>query len=188
MSAHPHSQTCDTQKMPSCCYMQKMLESFDGGFIVVLVLLAVLVVVAYRMLQPYLADAASELGCLLRFKDRWYVSNIFFNKVFLTSSIWWVFGDKFSIWYRINFTTKKVIIANSRMVRTADFKSEDPGCETLSDQYYCLYFCHYAIFVQQPGIMKIRDSKLDLVRYPQFCSGNKMECKQTGRKFSRKMI
>jgi hypothetical protein len=39
-----------------------------------------------------------------------------------------------------------------------------------------------------PGIIKIPNFELDLVRYPQFCCENKMERRQTIGKFSRKMV
>jgi hypothetical protein len=44
----------------------------------------------------------------------------------------------------------------------------------------CHHTTHwYTIFLQQPGIIKKKpDSKLDLVRYPQFFCENKIECKQ----------
>jgi hypothetical protein len=41
-------------------------------------------------------------------KDIWYVSDIFFKRIFPTSSIWRVFRDKFSIFYCINFTQERI--------------------------------------------------------------------------------
>jgi hypothetical protein len=37
-------------------------------------------------------------------KDIWYVSDIFYRKIFPTSSIWRVFRDKFWIFFCVNFT------------------------------------------------------------------------------------
>jgi hypothetical protein len=53
---------------------------------------------------------------------------------------------------------------------------------------FSLHFCHYYTliyhFLAKPGIIKITNSKLDLVRYPQFCYEIKIECKYTVGKFS----
>jgi hypothetical protein len=68
-----------------------------------------------------------------------------------------------------------MMVRDSGMARTTYF--------IFATTTYC-----YTIFFQQPGIIKIPYSKLDRVRYPKFSCENKMECKQTVGKFSRKMI
>jgi hypothetical protein len=79
--------------------------------------------------------------------------------------------------YCINFTRIKVAIVSSVMVRTSDLYIS------------FLPLLHIDIhFLQTTRNSQIPNSKLDLVRYSQFCCENKMECKQTVSKLSRKMI
>jgi hypothetical protein len=73
-----------------------------------------------------------------------------------TSSIWRVFGDKFSLLCCISFTRY-----NSIMVRTAGLKCKGPGFDTrdrpeLLTPFFAFTTYWYTIFLQQPGIIKIQ--------------------------------
>jgi hypothetical protein len=70
------------------------------------------------------------------------------------------------------------MIINSLVDYTPDWQGRVPGFDSRRGHSVLSYvFAIITIFLQQPGTMKIPNSKLDLQRYPQFLCENLIECK-----------
>jgi hypothetical protein len=107
--------------------------------------------------------------CNVTFKDRWHVPDIFFKTnpslLHLMS-----FRNKFSVCLLYQFYTPEVMISDSITVNTSDYHANGPGFnprrwQGLTHIFFSITTYWHTIFLQQPGIIKILNSKLDLVRY-----------------------
>jgi hypothetical protein len=63
----------------------------------------------------------------------------------------------------------------TRAEKSVVVDQQAPGSIFQVGKEFSIYFL-YTIFLQQPGLIKITNSKSDLVMYSQFCCENKMEC------------
>jgi hypothetical protein len=74
------------------------------------------------------------------------------------------------------------MITNSLVDCTPDCHGRDPGFyprrgHGIYSYIFAITTHLYTIFLQQPGIIKMPNSKLDLERYPQCLCENWIECK-----------
>jgi hypothetical protein len=74
------------------------------------------------------------------------------------------------------------MIINSLVDYTPNYQGRGPGCDPwrghgIYSYIFAITTHRYTIFLQQPGMIKMPNSKLDLERYPQFLCENQIECK-----------